>query len=70
MSDAKKCDRCGAFYESYYPTIIIKKGTGLTVRTIDLCPVCQDSIESWLDLKPKEAEDEPKEKQSSGNDNK
>ena len=55
MSDAKKCDRCGSFYDTYYPTIIIKRDTGLTIRTIDLCPACQDSIESWLDLKPKEA---------------
>lgn len=67
MSDAKKCDRCGAFYNPYYPTIIIKKTTGM--RTIDLCPVCQDSIESWLTLKPKEAKDEPEEEQSSRNDN-
>lgn len=67
MSDAKKCDRCGAFYEPHYPTTIIKRGPRM--RTIDLCPVCQDSIESWLDLKPKEAEDEPKEEQSSRDDN-
>lgn len=58
MSDAKKCDRCGAFYEPHYPTnptTIIKRAPRM--RTIDLCPVCQDSIESWLDLKPKEAAD-------------
>lgn len=61
MSDAKKCDRCGAFYEPHIPTIIIKKATGLTMRMIDLCPVCQDSIESWLYIKPKEAENEPEE---------
>lgn len=68
MSDAKKCDRCGAFYEPHYPRIIIKKATGLT-KTVDLCPVCQNSIESWLNIKPKEAEDEPKEEQSSRDDN-
>lgn len=70
MSNAKKCDRCRAFYEPYDPTIIIKKDTGLRIITMDLCPVCQDSIESWLYLKPKEAEDGPKEEQSSGDDNK
>ena len=55
MSDAKKCDRCGVFYEPYYPKIIIKKVSGITAKVMDLCPVCQDSIESWLYLKPKEA---------------
>ena len=69
MSDAKKCDRCGAFYEPQYPRIIVKKATGLTTKTMDLCIVCQDSLESWLYLKPKEAEDEPEEEQSSGDDN-
>ena len=69
MSDAKKCDRCGAFYETYDQKIIIKKDTGLRIITMDLCPVCQDSIESWLTLKPKEAKDEPEEEQSSRNDN-
>lgn len=70
MSDAKKCDRCGAFYETYAPTIVIKKDTGLRIITMDLCPVCQDSLESWLTLRPKEAADgKPEEKQSSGNDN-
>lgn len=70
MSDAKKCDRCGAFYEPHNPTVIIEKVTGVRMITMDLCPVCQDSIESWLYLKPKEAKDEPKEEQSSGDDNK
>ncbi len=70
MSNAKKCDRCGAFYEPHVPTIIIKKATGISFYTMDLCPVCQDSIESWLCLQPKEAKDEPKEEQSSGDDNK
>lgn len=56
MSNAKKCDRCGAFYEPYYQSIIIKSNE-VNAKTIDLCPVCQDSIESWLDLKPKEAAD-------------
>lgn len=69
MSNAKKCDRCGAFYEPYYPRIIIKKGTETTAKMMDLCPVCQDELESWLYQKSKEAEDEPEEEQSSGNDN-
>ena len=56
MSDAKKCDRCGAFYEPY-------KGKGYYIMkrnfegNVDLCPVCNDSLESWLTLRPKEAED-------------
>ena len=68
MSDAKKCDRCGALYEPHCMTIIITKATELRRRTKDLCPVCQDSFESWLYIKPKEAEDEPKEEQSSRDD--
>lgn len=61
MSDAKKCDRCGAFYDPHHPTINILKGIGLTTKIIDLCPVCQDSLESWLTLKPKEAADDREE---------
>lgn len=69
MSNAKKCDRCGAFYEPYKSTVIIQKVTGVRMITMDLCPVCQDSIESWLYLKPKEAKDEPEEEQPSRDDN-
>ncbi len=68
MSNAKKCDRCGAFYEPY-------KGQGYLIMRhnfedcIDLCPVCNDSFRSWLALRPKEAEDGPNEEQSSSDDN-
>ena len=54
MSDAKKCDRCGAFYEpnkgkEYY--IMKRNFEGY----VDLCPVCNISLENWLALRPKEA---------------
>ena len=58
MSDAKKCDRCGSFYDPYSPEITIRKVSAITAKLIDLCPVCQDSIKSWLYLKPKEADNE------------
>ena len=67
MSDAKKCDRCFSFYDPYKPDIALLN-VHLT-SSVDLCPVCNDALESWLYLKPKEAKDEPEEEQSSGNDN-
>lgn len=68
MSDASKCDRCGSFYEPYKEQGYIIMRRDLE-GYIDLCPVCADSFRSWLTLRPKEAADEPKEEQSSGNDN-
>ena len=69
MSDAKKCDRCGAFYEGYRGKrhyIMEQNSEGY----LDLCPVCSDSFESWLTLRPKEASDgKSEEEQSSGDDN-
>lgn len=62
MSDAKKCDRCGAFYEPY-------KGKGYFIAKrnfegyVDLCLVCNDSLESWLKIRPKEAADGKSEKE-------
>lgn len=61
MSDAKKCDRCGAFYEQYKGMFMLLEQKGIG-HFKDLCPVCNDSLESWFfTLRPKEAADEPKE---------
>lgn len=68
MSNAKKCDRCGAFYDSYKSKYILVTNNFNSIK--DLCPVCNDALESWLTLRPKEAADEPKEEQSSRDDNK
>ena len=55
MANAKKCDRCGAFYgvnedrEDRIHTIV-----GLSVnlhsypRYFDLCPECEKSLDNWL----------------------
>ena len=70
MADAKKCDRCGAFYEKYYPG---KHGTpfnGLDLMRfgprdeeylaarLELCPACADYLCAVLtvcgNLPPKE----------------
>lgn len=55
MSNAMKCDRCGAFYEPYKGNfVLLKRKLG---EAMDLCPVCSDSLESWFTLRPKETED-------------
>lgn len=58
MALAKKCDKCGKFYEpygnnsesntiipAYVDTLefIVKK-----FKVIDLCPECKESLEAWL----------------------
>ena len=61
MSDAKKCDRCFSFYEPYKSDIAL---LNLHLSSsVDLCPVCNDALESWLYLKPKEAADGKSEKE-------
>lgn len=54
--DAKKCDRCGAFYEKYgnkKQANIIKVlygdygGYCPCDRTIELCPECMKGFEKW-----------------------
>lgn len=67
MSDAKKCDRCGRFYDPYKAKYVLITNNFNNIK--DLCPVCNKALESWLTLKPKEAEDGPKEEQPSRDDN-
>lgn len=69
MSNAKKCDRCGAFYEPHKANFVLFNQKRIVCEAMDLCPVCSDSLESWFTLRPKEAEDEPEEEQSSRDDN-
>ena len=68
MALAKKCDRCGKFYD-HYPKgnktqsnairKIQKDAAGGTEEVctnwvIDLCPDCMDSFEDWLkNIEPK-----------------
>ena len=53
MSKAKKCDRCGAFYEPYKTDINIITGVIITTDSLktdgfDLCPDCMDTFKKWL----------------------
>lgn len=47
MSKAKKCDKCGAFYEPYKTGIIILSNT-MPQEGLDLCPECMDTFKKWL----------------------
>lgn len=55
--NAKKCDRCGAFYESYgnrKQANVIKVinadiyGNCPCDKTYDICPGCMEKFETWF----------------------
>lgn len=49
--DAKKCDRCGSYYDKYSkPTIVLGKNHEFRdfPETIDLCKKCTDELEEWF----------------------
>lgn len=63
MADAKKCDRCGKFYQETEPTALgslasameqlLSPGTIcarklLVEKFLDLCPSCSASLTQWL----------------------
>lgn len=50
MSEAKRCDRCGTFFESHLGGYIIKKWVS-SIRCIDLCTKCYDELNEWLEKK-------------------
>lgn len=47
---AKKCDRCGEFYELVNDSMIqlIDDRTDLVLRKIDLCPDCYEELNRYL----------------------
>lgn len=65
MADAKKCDRCGNYYqeremnaieslakivgETYYPNAY--GAVRAIERVVDLCPGCSKSLRQWLSMK-------------------
>lgn len=62
MANAKKCDRCGKFYEKYTKKLkdgsivngIIVIGSGFPVTDEnfeDLCPECMKELEKWMEAK-------------------
>lgn len=60
MPKARKCSRCESFYDDYHPKkdkgdynalqlIDLDLGNEYYFRkTIDLCPACKTSFETWL----------------------
>jgi predicted HNH restriction endonuclease len=65
MAEAKKCDRCGSFYEERDPNFIEslayqirsiasprKHGVIYSITSlIDLCPNCSKSLKNWVQIK-------------------
>lgn len=49
MANAKKCDRCGAFYESYDEKEDRKNTNSFMTLNIDLCPACNESLHEWFE---------------------
>lgn len=56
MANAKKCDRCGAFYlteEVSFPLVPIEgkqrqiTTIGNSYYDVDLCPACWENFEKW-----------------------
>lgn len=66
MANAKKCDRCGRYYEVYNIARCNEKingviranidvdGTYYSNEKIEFCPDCKDSFEKWLSDIPEE----------------
>ena len=62
MANAKKCDRCGRYYEERMATAIENLAEGITKlvsfpqpaiievieQFVDLCPECSDSLKRWM----------------------
>ena len=49
MSKARKCDRCGKFYEDYESAYHVTTTKGAyTNKTVDLCPDCTQKLIKWL----------------------
>ena len=51
MSNAKKCDRCGKFYEKTFRQIYVVKDNGCCNTKIDLCDECQKELIDWVEMK-------------------
>lgn len=61
--DAKKCDRCGAFYDKYGSS---KQATEIKIingdtcnrcacdKSYELCPECMREVETWINEKREE----------------
>lgn len=47
--NAKKCDRCGNYYDKDEGNYNIIKSNGLFVKDIDLCPECSQKLANWIE---------------------
>lgn len=54
MASAKKCDRCGQFYEEpITPDLKLSRYVHrYGIFSIDLCPACRTGLEMFLDNQP------------------
>lgn len=52
MSNAKRCDRCGKFYEmGWQMKVMIKRARCSDSDRFDLCPKCHDKLTRWMNKK-------------------
>lgn len=49
MSNAKKCDRCGAFYEEKHQMFFVIENNGITIKMKDLCDKCEKELIDWVE---------------------
>lgn len=54
MADAKKCDRCGSFYDRMVrpdSDYLLSRYTKDASKLIDLCPTCLTLLNLWMEGK-------------------
>lgn len=67
MANAKKCDRCGNFYDMYrgirfkadgeiYGAFSAVLSNGFRMKALDLCPACMKETITFLGLEEKEGD--------------
>lgn len=49
MADAKKCDRCGKYYDVKDRTVYLYDGSPHRNDPLDLCDECAADLKKWLD---------------------
>lgn len=45
---AKKCDRCGGYYDDCDYVLAVINRKNLERKNIDLCPRCLNDFQSWM----------------------
>lgn len=49
MANAKKCDRCGKYYDGGKRKLLIYDRTINIQSSLDLCEKCETELEQWFD---------------------